>query len=117
MTDGRVVEDLAAGGLAVPPELAGPLFPHGHGEAAAAFSPGHERARGVEWGGVHETVRLLQGQSGTAAVHQCSFPVQVRPPPPPARDQKGAIRGQRESRNIKSFSYECLLFHSCDHPL
>lgn len=70
------------------PELAGPLLPHGHGQTPTSFSPGHERARGIEWRSITETVRLLQRESRAAAVDQHALPVQIWPSPPPAREKQ-----------------------------
>lgn len=88
-------QDLTAGHLTVPPQLAGPLLPHRHGHPFSSLSPGHERVRGVEWWEwaalPDAALGLLQGAGvGRPAAMDGSFSVQVGPPPsaPPEKKRK-----------------------------
>lgn len=115
VTHGRAVEDFTAGRLAMAAELAGPLLPHGHGQAPASFSPGHERARGIEWRNIAETVRLLKRESRSATVDQHALPVQIRPSPSPVggkTDRKPRLAQRNNTPTLQSSSIiktTCLL--------
>lgn len=90
---GAAEQDLSAGHLAVSPQLAGPLLPHGHGHPFSPLSPGHERVRGVErwqWAALPDAaLGLVQGAGvGRTAAMDGSFPVEVGPPPTASPEER-----------------------------